>query len=217
MHKLEVDSILLEFGVKRILSDVFIKCETGKITGILGRNGQGKTCLMNIIYGSLDATSKSVRFDNVSIFHAYKYPKLLMFLPQFNFIPKSFTVKRIFNDFNLEYDEFKKHFQEYEHLYKSSLKKLSGGERRLIETYMIIKAKSSFAMLDEPFTHLMPLQIEKLKEILSTEKNKKGFLITDHLFKHVTDICDSLYILTNAKTHLVNNISDIERLGYTRI
>jgi len=49
VHKLEVDSIILEFGSHRVLQDVYFTNETGKITGILGRNGCGKSCLMNII------------------------------------------------------------------------------------------------------------------------------------------------------------------------
>ena len=81
-HKLEVDSIQLEFGQRRILSDIYFKCETGSITGLLGRNGQGKTCLMNIVYGSMKASSKSVQFDNVSIYEAFKRSDLLNYLPQ---------------------------------------------------------------------------------------------------------------------------------------
>lgn len=217
MHTLEADSILLEFGTRRILSDVYIKCETGKVTGILGRNGQGKTCLMNIVYGSLSATSKSIRFDKVSVFHAYKHPELLTYLPQFNFIPKSLTLKRIFSDFNLNYAEFEKWFPEFQSKNKFCLKNLSGGERRLIEVYVICKSKSMFTMLDEPFTHVMPLHIEKLKQILSEEKNNKGFLITDHLYKQIIDVCDSLYLLKDGKTHAIKNITEIENLGYAPI
>jgi ABC-type uncharacterized transport system ATPase subunit len=36
MHKLEIDSVLLEFDLRKVLSDVYLKCETGKITGLLG-------------------------------------------------------------------------------------------------------------------------------------------------------------------------------------
>ncbi|HLG39157.1 MAG TPA: ATP-binding cassette domain-containing protein [Chitinophagaceae bacterium] len=217
IHKLEADGILLEFGVRKTLSDIYLKCETGKITGILGRNGQGKTCLMNIIYGSLEATSKSIRFDNVPVFNAFKRPDLLQYLPQFNFIPKSLTLKRIFSDFGLNYSEFEGYFPEYRSRYKSSIKNLSGGERRLIEVYAIIKSKSQFAMLDEPFTHLMPLQIEKVKEILKEEKLKKGFLVTDHLYTQIVDIGDDLYVLADGKAHLTKNINDIETLGYARL
>ena len=95
IHKFEADGIMLEFGTRRILSSIYFKCETGKITGILGRNGQGKTCLMNIVYGSLNSESKSVRFDNISVFQAFKRPDLLTYLPQFNFIPSWITSKNI--------------------------------------------------------------------------------------------------------------------------
>ncbi len=106
IHTLEVDSIQLDFGLKKVLSDIYFKCETGKITGLLGSNGSGKTCLMNIVYGSLSAPSKSVRFDDVAIYAAFKRADLLTYLPQFNFIPKFLTIKRVFLDFNLSYNDF---------------------------------------------------------------------------------------------------------------
>jgi ABC-type sugar transport system ATPase subunit len=71
-HCLEADSIQLEFNGRRILSDIYLKCETGRITGLLGRNGEGKSCLMQIIYGTL-ACEKSVRIDGVSALSAYKH------------------------------------------------------------------------------------------------------------------------------------------------
>ena len=117
MHKLEIDSVLLEFDLRKILSDVYLKCETGKITGLLGRNGNGKSCLMNIICGNLEPQSKSIRFDNKTIDIPFKKPELLMYLPQFNFTPNYISVKRIFEDFEIELfkgdclniEAFKKH------------------------------------------------------------------------------------------------------------
>ena len=215
-HKLEADSIQLEFDNRKILSDIYLKCETGKITALIGRNGEGKSCLMQIIYGS-NQCEKSVRIDNVSQLEAFKKPDLLKYLPQFNFIPKQLSLKRIFKDFELDYSSFEKRFPEFASKYKSSIGSLSGGEKRLIELYVIVKSKSQFAMLDEPFTHLNPIQIEKVKELLKEEKENKGLLITDHLFNHVTGITDSFYVLANGKTHLINNLEEIEALGYARI
>lgn len=216
IHKLEADSIQLQFNEKKILSDIYLKCETGEITGLLGRNGQGKSCLMKIIYGSLKC-EKSVRFDNIAQHEAFKRPDLLVYLPQFNFIPKRFSISRIFNDFELEYSPFEKRFPEFRIRDKSCINSLSGGEQRLIELYIIVKAKSQFAMLDEPFTHLNPIQIEKIQELLSEEKENKGFLITDHMYRHITYICNNLYVLTNGKTYLTNTISEIETLGYASL
>lgn len=216
IHKLEADSIQLEFGNRRILGDIYLSCETGKLTGLLGRNGQGKSCLMKIIYGSMTC-EKSVRIDKQSINEAYKRPDLLRYLPQFNFIPKSLTVKRVFQDYSLDFQHFSERFPELASQYKYPLRKLSGGGCRLIELYAILKSNSKFVFLDEPFTHISPIQIEKVKVLLAEEKGSKGILITDHLYTQVLDICDNLYVLSNGKTHLTKSPADIETLGYANL
>ncbi len=215
-HVLEADGIQLEFNGRKILSDIYLKCETGKIIGLLGRNGQGKSCLMNIIYGSL-ACEKSVRFDCISIKEPYKRTDLIRYLPQFHYLPKSLSLQRIFNDFELEYDLFTLVFSEFKGKQKLAVGRLSGGERRLVEIYVIVKSASQFVMLDEPFTQLSPIQIEKVKLLLLEEKENKGLFITDHIYKHVIDISHSIYVLANGRTHLTRHFSDLERLGYVSI
>src|SRR6187549_261610 len=102
IHTLEVESIQLEFNNKKILSDIYLRSETGKITGLLGRNGSGKSCLMKIIHGTLKCES-SVRFNNSVQYKPLKKTNLINYLPQFNFIPTKLSLKRIFKDFDLEY------------------------------------------------------------------------------------------------------------------
>ena len=63
----------------------------------------------------------------------------------------------------------------------------------------------------------MPLHIEQLKVMLKQEKRGKGVLLSDHMFKHVLELSDDLYLIANGKTHLMKSIMDIERLGYAKI
>jgi len=217
IHTLEADGIQLDFGLRRILSDIYLKCETGKITGLLGRNGQGKSCLMNVILGTLNSSINSVRFDGNVTRNVAKRPDLLLYLPQFNFIPKSLKVKQVFEDFQLSYTEFENRFPEFKEKYNSKVSHLSGGQWRTVEIYIIAKTPSLFAMLDEPFTHLNPIQIDKIKEFLLEEKTNKGFLITDHMYSHLLDISDTVYLLKDGKTHLIKTIQDLDDLGYVRL
>lgn len=214
-HILEADSIQLDFNGRVILADVYLKCETGKITGLLGRNGKGKSCLMQIIYGSLNC-GKSVRIDNLSQEKAFS-PRNILYLPQFNFIPKSLSLERVFLDFELEYATFQNRFPEFNMRSRVKIDSLSGGEQRLVSLYLIVRSKTMFAFLDEPFTHLNPFQIDKVRDLLVEEKENKGILITDHMYKNVTDISDVLYVLADGKTHLTKGMDDIERLGYAKI
>ena len=217
IHRLEADGIQLEFDLKPILTSIHLICETNTITGLLGRNGEGKTCLMNIIYGSLETPGKSIRFDNTSVYEAFKRSDLLTYLPQFNFIPQHLRLKRIFSDFDLSFTDFKNHFPDFKQESIAALKYLSGGERRLIEVYVLLKSPSQFTMLDEPFSHIMPVHIEKIKELLVLEKKNKGFIITDHLYRQIVDVCDRLYILTNGVLRLTKSVEDIEKFGYARL
>jgi len=217
IHTLEADGIQLDFGLRRILSDVYLKCETGKITGLLGRNGQGKSCLMNIILGILNSSSHSVRFDGNVTSNTGKRTDLLLYLPQFNFTPKSLKVKQVLDDFRLSYPDFENRFPEFKEKHDSKVSHLSGGLWRTIEIYIIAKTPSLFAMLDEPFTHLNPIQIEKIKEFLLEEKANKGFLITDHMYEHLLDVSDAVYLLKDGKTHLTKTIQDLDDLGYVRL
>jgi ABC-type lipopolysaccharide export system ATPase subunit len=52
---------------------------------------------------------------------------------------------------------------------------------------------------------------------LLEEKESKGFVITDHMYKHVTDISDNLYVLADGRTHLLKSLKEIETLGYARL
>ena len=72
-------------------------------------------------------------------------------------------------------------------------------------------------MLDEPFTHLNPIQIENIKEFLLEEKQRKGMLITDHMYRHLLDVSDTVYLLKDGKTHRANSIEELESLGYVHL
>lgn len=215
IHTLETDGIQLDFGLRRVLSDVYLKCETGKITGLLGRNGEGKSCLMKIISGNLNATSNSVRFDGHVVNHARSSPHLLLYQPQFNFIPRPLKVKQVLDDFGLTPADFLNWLPNFKLDLKVS--QLSGGQWRMLEIYVIAKAPSQFAMLDEPFTHLNPIQIEEIKVFLTGQKQHKGILITDHMYTHLLEISDTVYLLKDGRTHLVKTIDDLDTLGYIRL
>lgn len=209
-HILEIDSVQLAFGDKRILSDIYIKCETNQVTGLIGRNGSGKSCLLNIICGNLNPQSKSVRIDKHYLSRVYPH---INYLPQFHFVPGHLKINRIFSDYSISSTEFLHHFPEFNNKMGFKFKKLSGGHRRLIEVYLIICQASSFSLLDEPFSNLMPIYIEKIKQIILAKKNK-GFIITDHRYKDVMDISSHNYLLLQGKAWPVHYPQDLIKRGY---
>lgn len=79
---------------------------------------------------------------------------------------------------------------------------------------LVLKMPSWFSILDEPFSGLAPLYIEKLKEIILNEKARKGIIITDHMHRHIRSMADQLYVLVSGRTYLINEEEQLVGLGY---
>ena len=214
MSKLVADSINLQYGTKTVLSDIYAVFEIGNVVGILGRNGAGKSSLLKIIFGTLEAQSQFIRLDEERAIRPYMKDGLMSFLPQDDFVPGYLKVKTVLRLFSVDEQRLLADFPGFEKLLHTRVKYLAGGERRLLETYIILKKKVKFVLLDEPFSYLMPLYIEKLKEIIKIEKAHKCIVITDHMYRDVEQLSDVLYLISDGKMSKVEKRQQLVDLGY---
>ncbi len=213
-HTLEAGSIIFTVGGRSVLSSVYLTCRTGNIVGLLGRNGSGKTSLMNIIFGKIRLNDRCIRVDETVINQGFKVPGLMLFLPQQHFIPGRISLKRVFSDFELDFRQFRDRFPDLEIDPGTRMSELSGGGRRLVEIYVVLSANSKFALLDEPFSQLSPVLVDRVKELLQEAKGRKGIILTDHMYQDVVSISDTVYLLTEGRTVMVKDREDLQRYGY---
>ena len=216
-HTLEIDSVQKHFDYKLLLSDVYLKCETGEIIGFLGRNGSGKSTLLKIIFGILNAEYKFVRVDGVLKSKTSDLLKEISYLPQDNFIPNNFSVKKTIslsidkgNSHDFYNDEMIQSIKEKE------VKHLSGGELRYLEIKLILFNPSKFALLDEPYNGLSPIMIDKINKLIVENSNKKGIIITDHNYENVIKISSRLILMKEGKTFSIKNKNELIEKGYLK-
>jgi ABC-type lipopolysaccharide export system ATPase subunit len=124
------------------------------------------------------------------------------------------SVKQLFKSFKINFNDFVIHFPGFEKYYKGSVTEMSGGERRIFEIYSILASESLFCLLDEPFTHIMPVHVETVKHLIEREKQRKGIILIDHQYENVIDICNRIYIIESGKTNQVLSDADFQRFGY---
>ena len=213
---LEIDSVQLKFGERTILNNIYLKSETGKVTGILGRNGCGKSCLLKLIFGEIQTNEKCVRINGNILYKDYRDPKDFKMLPQFNFLPKYIKVIQAFKYFDINFSEFCNLFNEFSDWAQFKIQKLSGGNVRIIETYLILKSNTKFCILDEPFSHLSPKNAETFIEIIKQEKDKKGIILTDHMYNYITKISDDIYVIKDCASYKIDDIDKLKDYGYLR-
>ncbi len=211
---LEIDSVQLRFGARKVLQSIYLKAETGKVTGILGRNGCGKSSLMKLMFGELTASEMSLRLNGKALLSRYRSPSDMRMLPHHHLIPEDFRIARVFDDFEVDYAGFRACFEEFKKSGDLKIGQLSGGNVRVIEVYVILKAPARFCLLDEPFTHLSPKKIDLFIALINEEKRRKGIIITDHQYRYVVRISDDLYLLREGTMYKINHPEDLVGMGY---
>ncbi len=210
---LEFDGVELEFGFRKILSSVSMRCSTGEVVGLLGRNGAGKSCLMKIVFGSMNCSFKSVRIDKQWL-PDKRLSKMIGYLPQENLIPLHLKVRDAIECFEIDPKQLTDILPFVSDCLDLNPIECSGGSLRLVESLLILLGNKPFCILDEPFTGIMPIHIETLKSLILKEKEKKGIIISDHLYRHVKSISDRLYVLANGQTYPIQSDHELVRYGY---
>jgi ABC-type branched-subunit amino acid transport system ATPase component len=197
VKRLEADSIWLEYGGRNVLQNIYIKVEVGQITGLFGRNGCGKSSLLQVIYGTRSAQNSSVRLDGHYVERVYRHRNKLAYLPQHQFVPTQLRVAEAFDLYESSLANAHVLFPELSDLLAYRFNQLSGGQQRLLETIMVVTSPAPFVLLDEPFSNVMPLHVESLSSLLIVTRASKGILLTDHYYHDVLAISDVTYLLTN--------------------
>lgn len=213
-HHITISNICYTIGGKKVLNNIFLHLSTNQITLLLGRNGAGKTILFNQIYYTKHNDDCKIRIDENPVSSLFKKPQLLTYLPQHTFIPKHLTLARCFKDFDIDFAPFAQMFPIFKNRENILVKTLCGGERRLLENYLIIKSNSLFSILDEPFAQLSPINTLILKDLINEEKKHKGFLITEHSIEDTIPISDKIILLKNGKLHDIKELTMLKELGY---
>jgi ABC-type lipopolysaccharide export system ATPase subunit len=214
---LEVDSIQKQYDGKSIISDAYLKCETADVIGVLGRNGSGKSTLLKIIFGIVTADFKFVRVDGVVKSKTSDLLNEISYLPQENFIPNLFSVKK-----TILLSIAKDKLQEFcademiQTVLNKKIKHLSGGELRYLEIKLILNKSSNFVLLDEPYNGLSPIMIERINELITKMSSTKGIIITDHNYENVIKVSTKLVLMKEGKMYHLKNKNELIEKGYLK-
>jgi len=214
-HLLEVDGIQINYNGKIVLSDIYLKCETSEIIGVLGRNGSGKSTLLRIIYGVMPAPNKCIRVDGISKNNKRMLLSEIGYLHQDQFIPKSFSVKKAIS-LAINKGEITSFCEDklVQGILNKKIKYLSNGELRYLEIKIVLFNSSKFVLLDEPYNGLSPLMIDVVNEMILRNSLEKGIIITDHNYENVIKVSTRLVLIKDGKTHSLKEKKELVEKGY---
>ncbi len=211
MKILEVKDIHAFYGKSHILFGVSLSVDKGKIVGLMGRNGAGKSTTLKSLIGIVPPESGSVRFQNEEI----------MGLPPFRIARKGMGYvpedRRVFSDLtvyeNLEIMIAKNRktvqswtiekifgiFPKLETLKSSRGMELSGGEQQMLTIARTLMANPVCLLLDEPAEGLAPLIVQELSRLIRRISEEITILLAEQNLNFVLDLIHSGYIIDEGK------------------
>jgi ABC-type multidrug transport system ATPase subunit len=198
-HVLEADGIRVAFDGRPILTDIYLRVQTGQIVGLLGRNGSGKSTLLQAVFGARVVPDASVRVDGRRTVPAFQTPGLLNYLPQVPLLPAGLTLRRAARLLGVDPLAASVGFPELPAQLDCHLGELSGGSARLWQVLLMLHANTAFSLFDEPFTGIMPVHVEALGDALQQARQRKGLLLTDHRYAELLPLCDVVYLLQQGR------------------
>lgn len=203
---LKLINVSKRYGNFDALCNVDITIERGQISGLIGPNGAGKTTLMKVILsyvqyeGVVEFNGKPNDREALSISYI---PEIINF---YDYLTGEQAVKLITYLQGRNAKEVIPSFYSYaKHLgysdYNKLIKEHSKGNLRKLMLLQALASLCDILLLDEPFSGLDPMTVEKLIDCLFALREKTGctILINTHLFDAAKRVCDNLYFIQDGK------------------
>lgn len=215
---LELKNVTKEFGTKKAVNNLNFRLDSGKILGLVGRNGAGKSTTFRMILQIIEPNEGEILYNdekiNQDILDKFGYlPEEGSLIPAYTVLElceyygalKLMDSKEIREKLITWLEKF--HIEEY---LNKKIKDLSKGNRQKIQFIVSNLHNPEFLILDEPFSGLDPISVEELKKcILELKEEGKTIIFSSHRMDHVEELCDELIILNEGKTVLQGNLNDI--------
>jgi ABC-2 type transport system ATP-binding protein len=217
---LVIDSVTKRFGDVVALDDASFVVEPGRIFGLLGANGAGKTTCMRIVLDILRPDSGSVTWEGVANTALPRrtwgylpeerglYPRMLVG-EQLRFFASLYGVSEA--DANAEIGDWLERFRIPEYVDRK-VEELSKGNQQKIQFVAAILHDPAVLIMDEPFTGLDPVNVRLLKEaFLAMRDRGKTLIFSTHQMEQVEELCESIAIVDRGHVIISGAVRDVKR------
>ena len=213
MELLECKNLCKSYGDKKILKDVNLKIPKGKIIGLLGKNGTGKTTLIKLINGLLTPTSGNIYIKGNK--PGVETKKVVSYLPDNNFLNSWMTVEQIVDFFCDFYSDFRKELA-YEMLTKLGvsksvkLKTLSKGNKEKVCLILVMSRNADIYVLDEPIAAVDPATRDYIVQTIINNYNPNAaVIISTHLISDIEPVLDEAIFINFGNVVLHKTVDQI--------
>jgi ABC-2 type transport system ATP-binding protein len=192
---------------KVILNNINLEFNKGKIVGIIGANGSGKSSLFKVLSGLWNFDSGKILFDEIEITENKNFIRKNIgafienpnFYEDLNALQNFEIIKKLYNIRNEEW--YYKLISDFgiDKFINIKLKKCSLGMRQKVAIVMALLPNPDIIILDEATNSLDISAVNVLHKLLMTLKNEKIIIVSSHILEEIDSLCDDIYMLDKGK------------------
>ena len=195
------------------LNNVNLSIESGKIIGLLGPNGSGKTTFIKLLNGLLKPTEGEIFIDGKN--PGVETKKIVAYLPDKNYLDNSKTVKAILQLFADFYDDFD--LERAQNMLKDlgiditrRFKLLSKGMKEKVQLILVMCRRAKLYLLDEPIAGVDPAARDYILNTVIKNYNKEAtVIISTHLIADVEKVLDEAIFISKGEILLYQDVKSI--------
>ena len=213
MELLECKNLCKSYDEKQVLKDVNLKIPKGKIIGLLGKNGTGKTTLIKLINDLLTPTAGEVLINGKKA--GVESKKIISYLPEKTYIDREMKVKDAIKYFEEFYDNFdsekaKKLLKDLDLDVNSKISKMSKGMQEKLQLILVMSRNAELYILDEPLGGVDPATRDYILDtILSNFSEGASVIISTHLIADIERILDEVIFIDKGQIIVTSSADEL--------
>lgn len=210
---LQCTNLCKNYGKKQALNNLNLSLTKGKIIGLLGPNGSGKTTFIKILNGLLTPTSGEAVIDGKNI--GIESKKIVSYLPDCVSLPEWMKINELVNFYKNFYEDFnsEKAYIMLENLKidpDDKFKTLSKGNKEKVQLILVMSREAKLYLLDEPMGGVDPATRDYiLNTIISNYSENSTVIISTHLIADVEKILDEVLFINNGEIVIQDTVDNI--------
>lgn len=217
---LELKKITKCYGKKTVLDSLDLTLEAGKIYGLVGRNGAGKTTMLSIAAAQNPATGGEVLLDGEKVWENQKCLNRICFSREMvnaaANVTSALKVKEYLKMAEMLFPHWDKEMaqrlmEEFELDEKQKIMKLSKGMQSMVTIIVALASKAEYTFLDEPAAGLDVVARESFYRILLDEYGESGrtFVVSTHIIEEAADVFEEVIFLNKGEIMLKENTEEL--------
>jgi len=213
MELIECKKLCKSYDEKQVIKDVNLKIPKGKIIGLLGKNGTGKTTLIKLINDLLTPTSGEVLIKGKK--PGVESKDIIAFLPERTYLDREMSVKdaiKYFEEFYTNFDSQKavKLLKDLDLDMNSKISKMSKGMQEKLQLILVMSRNAELYILDEPLGGVDPATRDYILDtILSNFCEGASVIISTHLIADIERILDEVIFIDKGEIVLTSSADEL--------